>query len=270
MVAVEQPSEAAPDLTEVRDLYERGKAKFDTFDYKGAVELWTLVYSKLGDSAVERQIRNDVIYNIAMAQERGFELDNDITHLRQAVALLRKYVDEYKTLYQATPEGRKEVAGVEARIAELEQQITRATGESPPAPEELEADTLEPAEPVPPPVVPKSVQVREILRKDPVIGRQYKMGRNMVVAGAVTMGIGGALFLTFIGWRATVALIDQPVGVGEIVIASVGGSLVVTGAVLLGVGVPTRRKAIRTAESRVVWAPTFGPHGGGMTAAMRF
>lgn len=270
VAGVASEPEAAPDLSEVRDLYERGKAKFDLFDYEGAVELWTLVYSKLGETAVERQIRNDVIYNIAMAQERAFELDHDVTHLRQAVALLRKYVDEYKTLYQATPEGRKEVAGVEARIAELDQRIAEATGEAPPPTTATEFEPSEPSEPPPPQTVPKRVQVREILRNDPEIAPKYKAGKNMVVAGAVTMGVGGVLLISFVSWRTTVALIDQPVGTGEIVLASIAGGLIVTGAVLLGVGVPTRRKAIRAAESRVVWAPTFGPRGGGFTAGMRF
>lgn len=270
--ALEEP--ATPDLTEVRDLYEQGKAKFETFDYKGAVDLWTRVYSKLGDSSTERQIRNDVIYNIAMAQERAFELNEDVTHLRQAVALLRKYVDEYKTLYQATPEGRKEVAGVEARIAELELRIEQSDSGAPVAPSDASTTSDSPDEsiavpltPAAPQPVPKSVQVRNLLRHDPEISRQYRSGKSMAVAGGVLLGVGGILFISAVSLNGLLEGTWTPARIG---VTASGGALVAGGATLLGIGIAVRRKAVRTAESRVAFAPLMPTRGGGLMMRMTF
>jgi len=254
---------AEPDLSEVRDLYEQGKAKFDTFDYAGAVEVWTRVYAKLGDSPREQQIRNDVVYNIAMAQEKAFDLDHDVAHLRQATQLLRKYVEDYKTLHQATPQGRQEVERVEARIAELDQKIAGSSG----TPDTTPDPAIEPIPPPPPPPQNKQAMVKDLLRNDPEIHRQYSAGRNMIVAGAVSVAIGGVLLISLVslssqyhsGWRTP-----------YIAVGSIGGALAVTGAVLIGIGVPTKNKAVRAARARVGAAPVFSRQFAGAAMTYRF
>ncbi len=264
-VQAAEEAAAAPDLTEVKALYEEGKAKFDTYDYAGAVEAWTQVYAKLGDSPTERQIRNDVIYNIATAQERAFDVDHDPAHLRQAVGLLRKYVSEYKALYEATPEGRAEVAAVEARIAELEAKI--AAAESGAAPTTAAPATT----PQPSPraeAAAKKRALKDILRTDPDIAPRYRAGKAMVVGGAVTLSIGGVMLLGALSGIGTE--LQREGKTAMIVTGAVGGALAVSGAVLLGFGVPKRRRAIEDARSRVTVLPSAGPRGASLGVQLRF
>lgn len=272
--SAEAPEAAAPDLTEVKSIYDRGKAKFDTFDYGGAVELWTQAYALLGDTAEERQIKNALVYNIATAQERAYEIEHDVARLRQATALLRKYVEEYKALYQATPEGRAEVQRVETRIAELELRIGQAESEGAPPAAATEA---EPATPAPRRTNlerERKLAVRELLRNDPDIAPRYRAGRGMIIGGSVALGVGAVMFLGFISavatypgdyddlsrWRR-----NAWIGVG-----TVSSALVVGGAVLLGLGIPMRQRASRDANAKVAWTPVLTPTGAGMRFVARF
>jgi two-component sensor histidine kinase len=123
-LAVVTAPEEDPALAESRALYEEGKAKFDTFDFEGAVDLWTKAYAKLPES--EASVRNAMVYNIATAQEKAYEVDKDVQHLRQAVLLLEQYVKTYKAMYKKTPETKAEVDKAEGRIATLKERIARA------------------------------------------------------------------------------------------------------------------------------------------------
>src|SRR5690606_20838894 len=100
----------------------------------------------------EREIKAVLLYNIAMAHQHAYGQDQDRTHVRQSIALLEKYLDEYKHLYEATDERRQHVAEVETNLAELR-------GQAGPAPVY--------ARPVAPVVVPAKVRVRALLREDP-------------------------------------------------------------------------------------------------------
>ncbi|MCA9707381.1 MAG: hypothetical protein KDK70_16120, partial [Myxococcales bacterium] len=113
-----------PAVDEARKLYDEGKARFDTFDYEGAVQLWTQAYAKLPEDAAG--IRNSMVYNIATAQEKAFELDSDVQHLRQAQMLLESYIDNFKALYPRNPETKAEVDKAEDRIASLKERIADA------------------------------------------------------------------------------------------------------------------------------------------------
>mgnify|MGYP007011841806 CR=1 FL=1 len=268
----------ASELAEVRQLYEEGKAKFDTFDYVGAVDLWTKAYAKLEPIEGNREIRNNLVYNIATAQEKAYEINGDPVHLRQARALLQRYVDEYKQLYKPTPEGREEVTKVEARIQELDDRIAGAgTGGTvepvlpeenrPPTPRDLKRE--------------QDRKVKEILRDDPEIASEYRSGRGMVTGGAVMLAVGGTFALSALSlWGVTTSG-----GTGRntvIAVASIGGAIAVGGAVLVGLGVPKRKRATQKARdkaammsargpgARVVFAPTLSAESFGLQVGGRF
>ena len=114
------PAEDAA-LAESRALYDEGKARFDTFDYEGAVDLWTKAYAKLPED--NAGVRNAMVYNIATAQEKAYDVDKDLQHLRQAVLLLQSYIKNYKAIYKRTPETEAEVQKAENRIAALQERI---------------------------------------------------------------------------------------------------------------------------------------------------
>jgi hypothetical protein len=247
-------------MDEVKQLYEEGKAKFDTYDYKGAVELWTKAYAKLPATEESREIRNNLAYNIATAQEKSFDLDGDVTHLRQARALLVKYVDEYKTIYRPTPEGRAEVKRVQERIAGLDARIAQAEGGG--------AATQPQPTAQPQPAAPPAPTYVDILKSDPELSHQYRKGRGMIIGGSVMIATGGASVLV------ALAIGVGPGSAGDgfstpaaITFGVIGLGLAAGGAVLVGLGVPKRKKAVAAAKQKAA-APSVSFTGTGLS--MRF
>jgi hypothetical protein len=269
----------AGELEDVRQLYEEGKAKFDTYDYAGAIDLWTKAYAKLEPVEGNREIRNNLVYNIATAQEKAFEINGEVVHLRQARALLQRYLDEYKSLYRPTDEGREEVAKVEARIQEIDDRIAGAQQGG-------GAASVEP----PPPAQPdpereraklRAAKTKELLRSDPEISQDYKSGRGMMVGGIVSLGIGATFALGALSsWGSTEAGTTGRTTV--ITVVALGSALAVTGSVLLAIGVPKRNRARDRARekaasliaggpgARVVITPTLSTQMLGLQVGTRF
>ncbi|HWB80611.1 MAG TPA: hypothetical protein VG755_36865 [Nannocystaceae bacterium] len=246
--------EAKPvDMDEVKRIYAEGKAKYDTHDYKGAIAAWTEALSLLPPVTENREIRNDLVYNIATAQERAYDIDKDASHLRSARALLVDFVDEYKRLYTPTDEARAEVERVKERIAKLDQRIADA----------------EKAQPVVNPhgtnnaeAKRKAAALQQVFADDPELARQYKSGRGMIIGGSVALGLGVLSLLVCAAAISEARDGGSNRGVDRGIAFAFGGvgvAGVVAGSVLLGIGVPKRKKALETARSRVVLAPTLGP-----------
>jgi hypothetical protein len=248
-------SDGAVDMAEVKKIYDEGKAKYDTLDYSGAIEAWTRAYGMVPAQDDYREARNDLAYNIATAQEKAFDIDHKVEHLRQARGLLVSFVEEYKKLYEPTEEAKAEVARVKERIAALDTRIAAAEQAAPP-----------PAEVKPPKV--GSAGVREVFRQDPELYREYRAGRSMIIGGGVSLGVGAVVGLLAIALADRDQYPDaRPLAISLGVIGIAG---VVTGAVLLGVGVPKRKRALREAQSRVVVSPTFSRGFAGVGLVGRF
>jgi hypothetical protein len=75
-----------------RELYGRGRAKYETFDYLGAIELWTDAYDMLPDGEQYSEIRGKLMFNIAAARLEAYDIDDKVSHLRQAQRLMDIYV----------------------------------------------------------------------------------------------------------------------------------------------------------------------------------
>ncbi|MEM9462736.1 MAG: hypothetical protein AAGF11_51825 [Myxococcota bacterium] len=249
-----------PALTEARALYDEGKARFDTFDYQGAVDLWTKAYAKLPEDAAG--IRNRLVYNIATAQEKAFELDHDVEHLRRAQMLLESYIGNYKALVERTPESQAEVDKAQERIAVIKERIEAAQkGDTRPPPpiegEDTEIEWEGGAAPSPDP---------ELLERNRRLADEERKTDKLLIGAYVSLSLGG--LFTLIGLSAmagansiesqTMMGEDDPLG-GEpedpedtpadelrgTGYGSLGLGLagVITGFVLLGVGLDRRKKA---------------------------
>ncbi len=266
-------------LEEARKLYDEGKARFDTFDYEGAVETWTQAYAKLPPT--EAAIRNRMVYNIATAQEKAFELDNDIQHLRAAVKLLESYLDNYKALYERSPETEAEVQKAEDRIAVLEERIAEAEKGQARPPPEIEGESDEqvgwtgdttPSDP-------------ELLAKNQRLSREERKTDRILIASYVTLSVGGLFALagtaTILGARAVEEEPDPMMmmeetgpdttetvrggGIGGLVLGMAG---IVAGATLLGIGLDRRKKAKN--GTLVSGGPIMGPGLTGAGVRVRF
>jgi hypothetical protein len=299
--AVVAPDED-PALAEARALYDEGKARFDTFDYEGAADLWTKAYAKLPEDSAG--VRNAMVYNIATAQEKAYELDKDVQHLRQAVLLLQQYVKNYKVIVAKTPETKAEVDRAEARIAVLKERIGRAErGEdtipppvtTPPAPDGTPTEAAFGGSGVDgivwntghnPPVDPA------LMEKNRKLAVEEKKTDRMLIASYVTLSVGGLFLLTGAGslWGGTrrgnaadpepdptdptdpTADPDAPdgsglrgAGYGQLAFGLAG---VVTGVTLLVIGLDRRKKARQ--GTLVAATPVMGPGFAGASLRVRF
>ena len=270
--ALAQPSaeattaqEPAPDpsLAEAETLYKRGRTSFETANYLEAIELWTQAYGLVDDAPENAAIKAALIYNIAAAQEKAYDIDTDITHLRQAQVLLETYARSVPTLYGDGPESQAEQEKVQARLDELEARIDEAEASIPPTEPTDPTGPTEPTGPTPPP-------------------QTDDRAKPLIIAGAVTAGLGVAgLGLMAGGMAMGSGANDVPDGQSiddrrsqfdrgrtgntlAYVGGAVGGALLVTGAVLLGIGLKKR------SASQLSAAPWGGRGTAGVQVHARF
>jgi len=256
---------------EARTLFREGTVKYESADYNGAIESFTEALALVTDD----HVRLSLLFNIAKAHEKAFKIDRDVTHLRQALTLYRRYLE----FAQSTGDLGEEL-DVATNIARLEKQIrihnqvedNRARAEGPQVP---------PPPPPPPPIDGST---------------NWKKARNTGVGLVVSGGaatIGGVVLLTlgstFEGSAQDQvnSLADEGVPPdhpaweeGEDFIASerrrgaifmgVGGSVAVVGAVGVGVGSYYLVKSKRLREGSVSATPTFAPGFAGVQISGKF
>ena len=260
-----EPDEVEPDdpaLERARELYELGHARFETFDYEGAVQMWTEAYAEVPTQA--DWIRNRMVYNIATAQQRAYDVDRDIGHLRQAVLLLEHYATDYERLHDDGPETQAELDKAHTRIEELTGRIERASRDDEAAaiessPERLDGIVWRPSsQPLDPAQLERNRRLSSADRKTD----------RMLVASTVTLSLGGVLTLVGAGTVAGTQGGDagaRGAGYGTLGLGLAG---LTTGVTLLAVGLKRRRKARR--GTLVGAAPAIAPGFTGASISMRF
>ncbi len=267
-------------IKEVRRLYREGRARYETLDYAGAVELWTKAYAMVEPIPENREFRNNLVYNIAAAKEKQFELEQDVTYLKQAKGLLERYVEEYKALYEPTEQAKAEVAKAEAKIAEIQAKIEQheatSSAASSAAPADDRAARQEQRR-------QQKRKYREILTTDPEVAPLYKSSKGMIGGGAAMIGVGAlSIFvgLGLLGSAGFSAAIDKEASARRLRIAgwivfAAGLGLAGGGGALVGLGVKRRRDANLKAKQKAglaAIAPVFDVASGtfGLAATGRF
>lgn len=269
--------EAAPQedpLAAAQALYTKGRAAFDTADYRAAIDLWTEAYATVPDTTEGGQIKVLLIYNIATAREKAFEITEDPTELRQARILLKDFEKSIPALYGEGEEANAERARVQEKIAALDERI-----------EELQAQEDHPQMPgdgIEPGDEPES-EITDPVVDDPGTD---PLAKPLIISGAaaLTLGVGG-LGLMGAGLAMGADSNDisdlEPDQIEErrdrfargrtgntlaIAGGAIGGVLVVAGGVLLALGLK-RKKA---GSSSVALVPHVGPQRAGIGLRGRF
>ncbi|WP_146155255.1 hypothetical protein, partial [Enhygromyxa salina] len=140
---------AADPLAEAKALNKEAEIKYQTAEYEAALALWKRAFAILPDTEDTRTIRNALVYNIAEAHSRAYEVSRNPTHLRKAKILLESYRENHTQLYGDEPAAVQERAQASDRIAQLEQMLadSEARGES----ATPLSDGAEPTQPAPSP-----------------------------------------------------------------------------------------------------------------------
>ncbi len=130
--AAEEPAAAEVDtedpLEEAKALYSEGTGRYATADYEGAIELWTKAYTLVPATAEYREIKADLMWDIATAREKSFDVDGELSHLNQAKILLTNYLGDLSTIIEDEAALDKERARVEERLASIQAKIDAAKG----------------------------------------------------------------------------------------------------------------------------------------------
>ncbi|NVB40136.1 hypothetical protein G6O69_19980 [Pseudenhygromyxa sp. WMMC2535] len=267
-----EPPPVQDPTKEAKALFRRGQAKYETADYKGAIELWTDAYTLVDPTPENASIKALLIYNLAQAHVKAFELDEDVIHLKQAQQLLETFKSGVVLLYEDEADQAEEARKIDARIAEIDARLAEAEAQPEPEPE---------PEP-PPPALAVEPEPR-------TPGPAPRPGAPLIGAGAtlaaVGLAFGGiAIAGAVIGSQANdLSEIDYldfedrqeafrsgSIGNGMAVSGLViGGLMLPTGIALIAVGVKRNKRAANLG-SRALVLPSLGPRGAGLSIQGRF
>jgi hypothetical protein len=250
-------------------IFRRGQAKYETADYNGAIELWTEAYALVEPIPENASIKALLIYNLAQAHIKAYELDDDAIHLKQAQQLLRSFEANLELLYDDPKQLEEERTKVSELLTEIDAKIAAHDPEVEP----------EPDEPPPPEVEPKDDDVQEPGNRHP--------GTPLVIAGGVVTGLGalagvGAIVGGLIASNSNDISDLEPddlqgredrfaagvAGNGLALAGGIGaGVLLPTGIALMVVGILRNKRA---QSSSTAFAPTLGRGSVGLGITGRF
>jgi hypothetical protein len=265
--AVSAAPEAAPapaddGFDRARGLYQQGEARFATADFIGAIELWTEAFSSVPDSTDAARIKALLIYNIATARERAFEVTGDLTHLRQAKVLMVGYAESIPALFGDTPEAETERGKITERLNVITAQIEAADRKK--ARDRRDQRPSERADDA-----PAAERSHAVLLGTGAAALAVGVGGLAMMGAGLAMGskandLGDLADDDIDGRRSQ---FDRGRTGNTLAIAGgvVGGVFAITGAVLVGIGAKRRASAKGNA-----WAPWIGPRVAGLGVRGRF
>jgi hypothetical protein len=266
-------AEPEPSTTELAESkFRAGQTKYETADYDGAIELWTEAYGLVESTPETAAIKALLIFNLAQAHVKAFELHEDTLHLKKARALLDSYRASLELLYADEAARADESAKVDATLADIAAKLDAA-----------ERDQAE-AEPTPGPTAPPP-QV-DAPPSNPSPGNPLLFaGVGVTVLGVAMGGVGLGLGAA---WAASANDVSglEPSDLdareqqftrgrraNSLMIAGgvIAGVLIPTGVALLAIGAKRNADARRSRQARVPQlVPSFGPQGGGLVLTGRF
>jgi tetratricopeptide (TPR) repeat protein len=269
-----EPEAEDPNMLRARELFDSGVARYTASDYEGAIEFWLEAYALIPPTFDNRLVKAELIYNVARAQQKWFEIDQDIKHLRQAREILGRYLDEVDELYPAEQVA-LERQKVEEQIADLDETITEAEAEAARREAEL-AERMRPK-------FDEKADARDRKRNKAMIGSGSAFTAiGLTAVGALVAGIAMA-------GQAERAVEDLPLEADiderqrQVAKGSSGNALIVLGSlaggVFLAAGVPLlaiglvgekKRKQRRREAGVDAAAPVVLPGGAGLMVGGRF
>jgi len=142
----------ATDLSEAEALYNEGQVLYESADYNGAIAKFTEALGEAKNAGSQDfRVRGILLYNIGKAHIKAYEIDKDLSHLRQARSIYKQFIkdaDIEAMFEQFNPEdvsdARKELRALELRLEGLESTEKPETLPPPPAPIEAPVDWKKP------------------------------------------------------------------------------------------------------------------------------
>ena len=158
---------AEPALT-AKELYDQGRTAYRLGKFREAVDAWEKSYDLSEGNPL-------LLYNIALAYNGLFGIAGDIKDLRRAEAVMKSFI----TVAEADPALEGELADARARREEFLAEISA---------EEAKRRTNG-----------SDATEKALLEAEARRARDEKRAKKLHLGGAITMGVGGAVFLTGAG-----------------------------------------------------------------------
>lgn len=274
--APEPPPEAEPatDLeAQAAALYDEGQVLYSAADYTGAIDKFTeaLALSSRPEASFSPDVRGALLYNLATAHDKAFNVEGDLKHLRTARELYGRIVDEAETYgYDAELVGQ----ATEQRDA-VDERLREAEAKEPEPEPDPEPPVAAPRQPEPEPADPETDDVR-------------RPGRALTITGLTVAGLGvGASAIWIAGLigaqraeddlAATTSISDENTRIDAFDRGDRANTLALTGAVVSGalvVGGMALFVAGRVIASRrgaaTACLPSVGPRTAGLGCTIRF
>lgn len=252
-------------LSAARELFDAGVGYYEGGEYDEAIHAWYEALSLVRRTSQNRKVRAELIYNVARAEEKAFDIDHDIRRLRRAKRALERFTEEVAAVYPRDEVARERAAAGE-RIAAIERKIEKAEAEA----RRREQARIEAMRPKFDPVLDRKVARRN--------RGMMATGGALFVLGAGALGMMGAGLA--IGRAAEADLGELPAGAdlekrrAVLSRGDLGNRLAiagaVTGGVLVVVGLPLLiaggvfEKERKAYKASFVAVPHAGPGGIGL------
>jgi tetratricopeptide (TPR) repeat protein len=235
--------EVDPVMAEAKQLFDAGVARYTAADYEAAVSLWLEAFALVPATYDNRMIKAELIYNVARAQQKWFDIDKDVKHLRQSREILLRYVEELDELYaeQATMEREK----VEEQIAGIDEQIAKWEAEQARKEAEL-AERMRPK-------FDEAADAREAKRNKAMVGAGASL--TVLGVGGVALLVTGVIMAKSAETSAADLLLESDIPARQSAISRgqagnalmligtlAGGVFLAAGVPLLGVGLASEKK----------------------------
>ncbi|MCA9655884.1 MAG: hypothetical protein KC501_38615 [Myxococcales bacterium] len=281
--------QAAAQDSEIERLYVEGQDKYAAGDFSGAADAWTQLLDRLPEAQANRATRENVLLNVLQAHLDGYSRtrnddgSKNIQHLRDAKGVLDDYFSGFKGAYGDN-------AAVSAAVQEKADELDRAL-------EAAEKEAAAAAQPDPGPTDPDPGPTQPgKTGPDIIVLEAENDGGGLIVGGAVSAGLSLAGFGVLaagsvIAVRAEDDFIAAQEAGDDVALASaeksgntgnaltitgaiVGPVLLITGGVLIGLGIKKRKDARAAREEQlrktIGVVPTGGRGFGGLMIHGRF
>ncbi|RMG93666.1 MAG: hypothetical protein D6705_17940 [Deltaproteobacteria bacterium] len=166
-------------LAAAKQLFETGVSHYEAAEFDQAIHAWYEALSLVPRTSENRKVRAELVYNIARAQERAYDVDHDARRLRRAKRALERFLEEVEAIYPEA-EVPTQRAATENRLREIDRKIAEAEAEA----RRRERERLEAMRPKFDPVLDR----RQRRRNVGMLGA----GAALTVLGAGALGMMGA------------------------------------------------------------------------------
>lgn len=274
---------AAAEGKSAQSLYQEGKNQYEIGEYEKALELWKEAFTLIDDTPENMTVRHALVYNIAEAEVKVYEVSRDITHLRKGKTLLERYLSNHANLYGDGEAAVSDRADAQSKLDEINGMLQQAESEQaagggtmgpgptagPPQQQPFNPNPAPGMQPTREQIIYARRQRLVEIENNPELKKQDNTYKGLIIGGGVLTGVGGLTSFIVAPTVALTSAFDRGfTGVGTGIF--LGGVALIGGGVAMIVVGAVKRKKLRRSHLESYVSPWGGRNGAGLSATMHF